>query len=235
MPSLAWPAPAAKAWSQGAWLPSAVTALRFAPMTGIWNIAGYPAMSIPAGLVAGMPGSVQLVSTPGKESVLLSLAAEIERAAPWPRHAPGYDPGDLTIARHFLGQAVSGGRHGPVKCMQLKFLSERPRMAAKTVVTLEDDLDGGAADETLRFGLGAAEYEIDLSAANADRFRAQLAPFLARARKVTRSPRAQTARSAAGRRDSAQVRSWAREHGLEISERGRIPASVIEQYDAAAH
>jgi hypothetical protein len=106
-------------------------------------------------------------------------------------------------------------------------------MAAKTVITLEDDLDGGAADETLRFGLGAAEYEIDLSAANADRFRAQLAPYLAHARRIPRGPRAGAGRPAAGRRDSARVRSWAREHGIEISERGRIPVGVIEQYDAA--
>ncbi len=107
-------------------------------------------------------------------------------------------------------------------------------MAAKTIITLEDDLDGSAADETLRFGLGAAEYEIDLSAANADRFRAQLAPFLSRARKVARTPRAQAGRAASGRVDSAQVRSWAREQGIEISERGRIPTGIIEQYDAAA-
>ncbi|HUC60141.1 MAG TPA: Lsr2 family protein [Streptosporangiaceae bacterium] len=107
-------------------------------------------------------------------------------------------------------------------------------MAAKTVITLEDDLDGTAANETLRFGLGTAEYEIDLSAANADRFRAQLAPFVDHARKVTHNPRARTGRAGGSRRDSAQIRSWAREHGVEISERGRIPASVIDQYDAVA-
>jgi hypothetical protein len=106
-------------------------------------------------------------------------------------------------------------------------------MAAKTVVTLEDDLDGGTADETLRFGFGAAEYEIDLSKANADRFRSQLAPFVEHGRKVARSPRARTGRPAAGQRDSAAVRSWAKGHGIEISERGRIPAGIIEQYDAA--
>jgi hypothetical protein len=105
-------------------------------------------------------------------------------------------------------------------------------MAAKTVITLEDDLDGGVADETLRFGLGAAEYEIDLSAANASRLRAQLAPFVEHARMTARNPRAGAGRSAAGRRDSARVRSWAKEHGIEISERGRIPAGVIKQYDA---
>jgi Lsr2 len=107
-------------------------------------------------------------------------------------------------------------------------------MAAKTIVTLEDDLDGSPADETLRFGLGPAAYEIDLSAANASRFRAQLAPFAGHARKLERGQRSQGGRSPAPRRNSAAVRTWAKEHGIEISQRGRIPASVIEQYEAAA-
>jgi len=44
-------------------------------------------------------------------------------------------------------------------------------MATKTTIALEDDLEGGPADETLRFGLGGAEYEIDLNAKNATAFR----------------------------------------------------------------
>lgn len=107
-------------------------------------------------------------------------------------------------------------------------------MATRTTITLEDDLDGGSADETVRFGLGATEYEIDLSAANAGQFRAQLAPFINHARKLGRGQQARPGRSSAVRRDSAEVRAWAREHGIEISERGRIPSSVIEQYEAAA-
>lgn len=55
-------------------------------------------------------------------------------------------------------------------------------MATRTTVTLEDDLDGGQAEETVRFGLGAVEYQIDLSAANASRLRSQLAPFVEHAR-----------------------------------------------------
>jgi hypothetical protein len=106
-------------------------------------------------------------------------------------------------------------------------------MAAKTIVTLEDDLDGGSADETLRFGLGAAEYEIDLSAVNAGRFRAELAPFVEHARKPGRVQRVRAGRSPASRRDSAEVRAWAKEHGIAISDRGRIPASVIDQHEAA--
>lgn len=106
-------------------------------------------------------------------------------------------------------------------------------MASRTTVTLEDDLNGGPADETVRFSLGAADYEIDLNAANAGRFRAQLAPFAEHARKLGRGQRARSRPSTASRRDSAEVRAWAREHGIEISERGRIPASVTEQYEAA--
>jgi hypothetical protein len=59
-------------------------------------------------------------------------------------------------------------------------------MAQKITVALEDDLDGGPADQTVRFGLGGAEYEIDLSASNATAFRARLAPYTARARKAGR-------------------------------------------------
>jgi hypothetical protein len=106
-------------------------------------------------------------------------------------------------------------------------------MAVKATITLEDDLDGSPAQETVPFSLGAAQYEIDLSAANADRFRAQLAPFIAHARKLGQGQSARPPRSSAARRASAEVRAWAREQGIEISERGRIPASVTEQYKQA--
>jgi len=106
-------------------------------------------------------------------------------------------------------------------------------MATRTMITLEDDLDGSAAEETVRFGLGAAEYEIDLSAANAGRFRSQLAPFIDHARKSGRTQRSRPARTSAARQDSAAVRAWAKENGIEISERGRIPASITEQYETA--
>ena len=39
-------------------------------------------------------------------------------------------------------------------------LARKVEMAARTIVTLEDDVDGSPADETLRFGLGPAAYEI---------------------------------------------------------------------------
>lgn len=104
-------------------------------------------------------------------------------------------------------------------------------MARKTIVVLQDDLDGGPADETLHFGIGGLEYEIDLSEKNAARLRKQLAPFVGHARKAGRTPRRVT-RTAASRRRSRDIRAWAREQGIPLSERGRIPASVVEQYEA---
>jgi hypothetical protein len=106
-------------------------------------------------------------------------------------------------------------------------------MATRTTLTLEDDLDGGVADETLRFALGGAEYEIDLSNKNARVFRRQLAPFVEHARKAGSGSRRRPARPASDRARSAAVRAWAREQGITVSERGRIAAGVVERYEAA--
>src|SRR6266487_2849039 len=106
-------------------------------------------------------------------------------------------------------------------------------MAQKITVALEDDLDGGPADETVRFGLDGAEYEIDLSKKNAAAFRRQLAPFIEHARRAGRGQRRRPGRTASSRERSADIRAWAKEQGITVSERGRISASVAEQYDAA--
>jgi nucleoid-associated protein Lsr2 len=106
-------------------------------------------------------------------------------------------------------------------------------MAQRVTVELEDDLDGGPADETLRFGLGGTNYEIDLSKKNASKFRRQIVPYIEHARKVGRGPRRRLLRTTSSRDRSADIRAWAKEQGIAVSERGRIPASVIEQYEAA--
>ncbi len=106
-------------------------------------------------------------------------------------------------------------------------------MAQKVTVTLEDDLDGGPADETVRFGIGGAEYEIDLSRQNARAFRRKLAPFVEHARKAGRGQRRPSGRTAASRERSENIRAWAKSQGIEVSARGRIPAGVVEQYEAA--
>jgi hypothetical protein len=106
-------------------------------------------------------------------------------------------------------------------------------MAQRVTVALEDDLDGGPAAETVRFAFGGAEYEIDLSKKNAASFRKQLVPFIEHARKSGRARSRRAGRTVASRQRSGDVRAWAKENGIAVSERGRIPASVVEQYQAA--
>ena len=83
------------------------------------------------------------------------------------------------------------------------------------------------------FGLDGSDYEIDLSKRNAAAFRRKLAPFLEHARKAGRGHRRRPGRAAASRDRSGGIRAWAKGQGIAVSERGRIPASVVEQYEAA--
>ena len=106
-------------------------------------------------------------------------------------------------------------------------------MAQKVTVVLEDDLTGGPAEQTVRFAFGGTDYEIDLNAKNAAKFGKQLAPYLEHARRTGRASSRRPGRTAANRQRSGDIRAWAHEHVLAVSERGRIPASVVEQYQAA--
>jgi hypothetical protein len=114
-------------------------------------------------------------------------------------------------------------------------------MARKVQVHLLDDIDGTQADETLRFGLDGTSYEIDLSAKHAEKLRAALAKFVLSSRRVGRSRVAVAPRRAGtgtpARVDRAQnqaIREWAKSRGIEISDRGRIPAHIVEQYHVGA-
>jgi hypothetical protein len=100
-------------------------------------------------------------------------------------------------------------------------------------ITVELHLDGGPAAETVRFGVDGAEYEIDLSGKNAAAFRRKLAPFIDHARKTGRGQRRRLGRTSASRERSGDIRAWAKDQDIAVSARGRIPASVVEQYQAA--
>ncbi len=98
-----------------------------------------------------------------------------------------------------------------------------------------DDLDGSAADSTIRFGLDGAEYEIDLNDEHANSFRHSVQQYIVAARKTGGARRAAGARPrrAAAGADSTLVREWARSQGLPVKERGRVPSDLIAQYRAA--
>jgi hypothetical protein len=106
-------------------------------------------------------------------------------------------------------------------------------MAQKITVELEDDLTGGPAEETVRFAFDSTGHEIDLNAKNATALRKQLAAHAGHARQAGRSAVRRAGRTAARRQRSSDIRAWAKERGLAVSERGRIPASAVEQYHAA--
>jgi len=108
-------------------------------------------------------------------------------------------------------------------------------MAQKVQVILVDDIDGGAADETVSFSLDGVSYEIDLSTKNAGAFRDAFAQYVGTARKVgSRSgSRSGRRRSTGGDNRTAQIREWARANGQKVNDRGRISATVVEAYDKA--
>ncbi|MGN6610420.1 MAG: amidase [Angustibacter sp.] len=91
-PVLATPPIAAARWGRRGWPRTFAANVRYAPYAAPWNFAGYAAMTVPAGVHprTGTPLAVQLVGPDGAEPLLLALAAQLERLAPWPRTAPGY-------------------------------------------------------------------------------------------------------------------------------------------------
>jgi hypothetical protein len=112
-------------------------------------------------------------------------------------------------------------------------------MAKHTEVRLIDDLTGKPADETVAFDLDGRSYLIDLSAANAKKLRTELQPYIevsatvrpaGRRGSTTRTRRTLTAVPAA---DNSAIRAWAISNGIDIAERGRIAAHIIEAFDAA--
>jgi Lsr2 len=107
-------------------------------------------------------------------------------------------------------------------------------MAQVTKVRLIDDLDGSEADESVSFTLDGTALEIDLSAANAEKLREILAPYIAAARHGDRKPvrRRQpvSAASAAPPESTAPIREWAAANGFEVSGRGRVSGQVMDAY-----
>jgi hypothetical protein len=107
-------------------------------------------------------------------------------------------------------------------------------MAQQIQTVFIDDIDGGKAEGTVRFGLDGTEFEIDLSSKHTKELRAALDKYIPHARKVGAGRRA-SARN--GRKpstvDTVAVRTWARDHGIDIKDRGRVPADVVQQYQVA--
>jgi hypothetical protein len=105
-------------------------------------------------------------------------------------------------------------------------------MAQRVVVTLSDDIDGGAAEETVQFAVDGKSYEIDLSTQNAEKLREALAPYVAAGRKQSRSGKAIRHTEIAP--DPKTVRAWAQSRGIDLPARGRLPKHVYEAFSEAS-
>lgn len=112
-------------------------------------------------------------------------------------------------------------------------------MAQKHVVILKDDLDGGDATDTVQFSIDGVTYDIDLNDGNAEKLRLLFEPYINAGRRVggRRSTGSGTGKRSAGRSasglDLIEVRTWARQNGHVVSDRGRVSAVVLDAYKAA--
>lgn len=108
-------------------------------------------------------------------------------------------------------------------------------MATLTQVTLTCDVCGKAKDiQTRTIGLDGVTYEIDLCAKDGKSLSKAAAEYIANARKVTarRAPR-ENGHRPRSRAETAAIRDWAKASGMQISDRGRVPAAVFRDYQAA--
>lgn len=122
-------------------------------------------------------------------------------------------------------------------------------MARRNQVILEDDIDGGNADQTVAFALNGVSYEIDLSDKHTQQLNEALEPFLSKARRVggasvaSRRPTRGSTKGAAEQlrasstKDAAEqsraIRAWAKDNGHTVSDRGRISAHIVAAYESA--
>ena len=101
------------------------------------------------------------------------------------------------------------------------------------VVEVVDDLDGSPADQTVRFAFNGASYEIDLNRAHFEEFAEAIQPYIKAGRKVGSTRRRGNAGNPNQRLENAKSRAWAQGEGLDVSDRGRIPAPIVEAYRKA--
>jgi len=101
------------------------------------------------------------------------------------------------------------------------------------VVEVVDDFDGSPADQTVRFAFNGASYEIDLNREHFEEFAAAIQPYIKAGRKVGSTRRRGNAGNPNQRLENAKIRAWAQGEGMEVSDRGRIPAPIVEAYRKA--
>ncbi|ODQ94917.1 hypothetical protein BFG51_13730 [Dietzia alimentaria] len=108
-------------------------------------------------------------------------------------------------------------------------------MAQYFQVRYIDDLDGtdlGDTANTVSFAFEGKEYSIDLSEDNAEAFREAMAPYIEAGQRVTGGKAKVARKTPATSGNTKAIREWAQTNGYDVSDRGRIPADVMQAYAA---
>lgn len=109
-------------------------------------------------------------------------------------------------------------------------------MAQNTHIVYVSDLSGKDIEDndqpTTTFGWNGSNYEIDLTATEAEKFNKVIAPYLNAGRKVTGGKSSKKTKTTSSGPSAAEVRLWAQGQGIEVTNRGRVPQSVYDQYNA---
>jgi hypothetical protein len=152
---------------------------------------------------------------------------------------------ELTIASRYSGvilrrMSVPVRLRAPAACLAYDgpqaSVRDGAAVAQKVQTLFIDDLDGSAADGTVRFALDGTEYEIDLNAGHAQELRDALARYVRAARRTgggSRQPVRSGRRGSASGLDTTEVREWAKAQGIEVKDRGRVPAELVVKFKAA--
>lgn len=111
-------------------------------------------------------------------------------------------------------------------------------VAQKIQTLFIDDIDGSAAEGTVRFALDGTDYEIDLNTAHAAALRKAMAKYVEAARRsssgaTARRPARSGRRASASGLNTTEVREWAKAQGIEVKDRGRVPAELVVRFRAA--
>ena len=143
----------------------------------------------------------------------------------------------MPVLAERTGAAVRWSGVGLFTLVRQRSVERNQAAVAQKIQTLFiDDLDGSAAEGTVRFGLDGTEYEIDLNEQHAGQLRDALARYVSSARRANgaaRRPARTGRRTPASGLNTTEVREWAKAQGIEVKDRGRVPAELVVKFKAA--
>ena len=145
------------------------------------------------------------------------------------------------VAVALIKRGIAAGGEAACSCRRnglglFPFAREWSSSGAESAGPVVDDIDGSAADGMVRFGLDGTDYEIDLNTGHAQALRDALAPYISAARRAGNGAQRQVRngrKAPANGVNTTEIREWAKAQGIEVKDRGRVPAELVVKFKAA--